>query len=966
LVSLLGAATLAAPGTSAFALTWTSAKDRRLKEIDTLRLRAFRAYKARDFAEASKWQQKALDLQREVLGREAPECATSLGNLALFAQLSGDLAAARKHYEEALGLRRKVLGKQHADTARNLRDLVTVLTQQGDRKGALPLQEEAARMFAATLGEEHAESMQALDGLASTRAVLGDAGTAVADRERLLRLCRKVHGKDSRVVAGELVKLAQARGAVGKLDAGCACLDEALRIYRRRPSDKDLERAACLALLGSFHLALGRDDRARQCHEEAYRIRKSALGESALPTLDSLADLAAVLQKQGKVNEARRHLEKVVAAYRRKHGAHPLTAHRLLALGRLLTGEDAKTAGKLLDEALRIWKSNGDDSWGYERAQTLAAMARVAAGQGQWQRAARHMDESRRLVRPFLARALGGLGEAEQMGYLTLADRLTFRQALSLGLSRPKELLVAEKSAGWLLNGKAVAQESLASAVVLSSRSDDVAVGKLSEQLLTVRQLLAKLTVWSPGAGQEKEHRQLLAQLTAREQELGKKLRQMGSKAAAPAWVELDQVRQALPAGAVLIDLARFESFDFKAGAGKNKWQPPRYAAWITPKKGPVQLIDLGAASKIDRAVGEVREELQGTLKRIGEGEEKTENLLRKRLESLSKLVLAPLLPQVGKAERWLISPDGNLWLVPWEMLLENGGYAIEKHTISYLTSGRDLVSPFAKVKSSAPLVLADPDFDLDPNKAKAEAARLLGGGAGTRSLSGALRLGKVPRLPGAAAEAKAITPSLKVYAGVTPRVFTRGQALEGVFKAARNPRVLVLCTHGFFLPDPQTLGDKDSLLGSIGTKAPARWQNPLLRCGLLLAGCNKAAKASDGDDGVLTGLEVVGTDLRGCELVVLSACETGLGSVQIGEGVAGLRQAFQLAGAQAVVATLWQVPDEQSARLMTLFFRNLAKKMGKAEALVAAKRQIIKERRDDYAAAHPFFWAAFTLTGES
>ena len=304
-------------------------------------------------------------------------------------------------------------------------------------------------------------------------------------------------------------------------------------------------------------------------------------------------------------------------------------------------------------------------------------------------------------------------------------------------------------------------------------------------------------------------------------------------------------------------------------------------------------------------------------------------------------------------------------------MPLDAAKYVIEEHEVRYVISGRDLAGTAGQAWRGPGAGDGGPRFRPGPGAALAATRAVLRGAAGPaptelalRGTSSELSLGAVARLPGTAAEAKAIAPKLKSFTGSEPIVYTDRYALEAVFKAFQHPRAVIMSTHGFFLADQETAPGDGPQTQLEGSPAPVvKSENPLLRCGLLLAGCNQGGGAG-GEDGVLTGLEIVGTDLQGTELVVLSACETGLGEVRNGEGVAGLRQAFQLAGVQSVVATLWQIPDRESARLMTSFFDKLSKGMGKSESLREAQLEQIATRRQRNGGAHPFFWAAYTLTG--
>jgi CHAT domain-containing protein len=181
------------------------------------------------------------------------------------------------------------------------------------------------------------------------------------------------------------------------------------------------------------------------------------------------------------------------------------------------------------------------------------------------------------------------------------------------------------------------------------------------------------------------------------------------------------------------------------------------------------------------------------------------------------------------------------------------------------------------------------------------------------------------------------------------------------------------LATHGFFLPDQERdlnregrsldFGDFSGARDGPGRFSGPMMENPMLRSGLALAGANTWLRAGnlpeEAEDGLLTAEDVTGLDLLATELVVLSACETGLGQVHVGEGVFGLRRAFVLAGAKTLVMSLWKVPDEPTRELMGDFYGRLLAGQGRAEALRQAQLAMKAKYPD------PFYWGAFICQGD-
>jgi CHAT domain-containing protein len=375
--------------------------------------------------------------------------------------------------------------------------------------------------------------------------------------------------------------------------------------------------------------------------------------------------------------------------------------------------------------------------------------------------------------------------------------------------------------------------------------------------------------------------------------------------------VTVSDLAARLPHDTALVEFVRIQDPDpVPSGQTRAPEEEARYLAFTLTGSGRLSLVDLGAARTIDELVSDLQSSLRG------QGQPA---LLVDLLRALYSRLWFPLEGLVGEAGQVIVSADGELHRVPFAALMDAKAQSlIERYRFAYAGSGRDLVS--ARRPSTSPgqdlVLVANPDF-----------------AAGTR----------FDPLPGTAREAQLIPPLVSGHKGRT--ILVGRAATKSAVMGVRSPRILHIATHGFFL-------ERDTL----GVEGRG-YEHSLIRSGLALAPANA------GDDGMLTALEISDMDLAGTQLVVLSACDTGAGSVTRGQGVLGLRRAFALAGARSVLTTLWPVDDAVTAPLMASFYRNIAK-LPPAEALHRAQTELLERLRTSGGFANPRLWAPFLLEG--
>jgi pentatricopeptide repeat protein len=768
--------------------------------------------------------------------------------------------------------------------------------------------------------------------------------------------------------------------------------------------------------LANLYQKLGNFDEAKSLYEKALEIRERVLGPDHNDVATSCTDLGLLCLSRMEYPEAEQYFRRALEITEKSRGRdHPSYANCLENLSRLFIAQGHYSdADSLLSEALR----NAEKAYGPDHprvAVMLQYSAESCAKEGRYRESEMLFEKSLDILErtlglghPKVARclesksvcyrlqdkfteAISTAGNAFDLRWRNFSENslvLPEREALAYSMflrnsadnylscyieSDDDKALNARKTGDIVISSKGQVSDIILERRQRLSASTDTSQSALDDSYRNVKYRISKLYVHGPDIGSQSQYRNELDSLIELSHSLEAALarydvdpnQRFGSRR-----VTLDSIAPLIPKRSILVEYLRFNYLRADSNS-KNL----HYVAVLATRDEEPQIIDLGRASEIDNLVNTYRSHML----QVSSAGKSPNAIMREDYNGIGRalydLVWKPIESFVPGRELVLIAPDGGLNLISFAGLIDGSGkFLIENYPIHYLSAGRDLVRLGNTAQpGSGLLAIGDPDYD-------ATASVRLSASGTTRSdsqqeandyVTRSVRSGcgdmmniRVKPLPGTRSEVEQIAAAWEESTDEPVLTYLGPTASEDKFKEkAPGKRVIHLATHGYYLQgacQPDIPGEGfDSDLGFIG-------ENPLLQSGLFFAGANLHGEGSDSagaEDGILTAYEVSAMELDGTQLVVLSACETGLGEVKEGEGVYGLRRAFQLAGARTVVSALWPVSDRLTAEMMGRLYEkadeSLPRRMRKAQI------EKINELRESGLTDHPFSWAGFIASGD-
>lgn len=909
------------------------------------------------FNEALKAIETAETIARKGFGEQSTiyvKCRFQQGRLL---DVSGKMDEAEPIYQEVKAIQEKTIGKEHAEYATTVYHLASVTKDLGYYPEAEALYMEALRIQEKTPGKEHPDYARTINFLANLYRATGEYDKAEPLCLESMRIRERVLGKENSDYAWSLNSLANVYTEKGDFDKAEPIYLESMAIRERVLGKDHPNYCASLNNLGFLYVKKRRYELAEALYLEAKERRERVLGKehpAYAVTLNNLAELYFLKQEYDKVESLFLEAKDIQASvFGKDHPDYALSLDNLAKL--YLAKKDFEKAEANYLEARDIrQKVFGKDHPDY--AGSLFHLAGFYAAHRQPDKARAYFLEYVPLVWNLVNKSAQYSSEAQQNAYLKTFTSQTDRfYDFAQAHPDPVVMQLAFNNA-LFFNGYLLENSRL---LLRACDASDSLTQATYMQWQDARRKLAKR--YARPVSERKKIAEVEQEAEALEKTLLRNLPAFEQSRSIPQW---ETVRNALKPGETAIEFVRFQ---------RESPDSIQYAALIVkPEAVAPEMIPLFEEGDLEKLLHTTREKKIDYVESLYTVPKRGIIVLETPRLTLLELIWNPLMPHLKDFNTIYFAPAGLLHRINLgAVVINEDSIVADRFRLIGLGSTRQLASTttFQTVNAGAAL-FGGIQFDIDSTAILNANENFLQPETASRELKGDQTIsagehtGPFGFIKGSAKEINAIAGILK-EAGFTAKTWSGFAATEEAVKLlgtrVEAPRVLHLATHGYFFPDPK---DSVSLIIPVNenTTGFIASGHPLIRSGLAMAGANYAWSTGKPlkkgmENGILTAYEISHLNLQNTELVVLSACETGLGDIEGNEGVYGLQRSFKLAGAKYLIMSLWKVQDYHTQELMIAFYRNwLLDKQTIPEAFRSAQLEM-RERYES-----PYFWAGFVL----
>ena len=646
---------------------------------------------------------RSLEIYETALGESHPHVATSLNNLAALYRDQGNYDAAEPLLLQSLEIRETVLGESHPDVANSLNNLAALYGAQGNYDAAEPLLLQSLEISETALGETHPHVATSLNNLAALYRDQGNYDAAEPLYLRSLEIYETALGESHPHVATSLNNLAGLYGAQGNYDAAEPLYRRSLEIRETALGESHPSVATSLNNLAGLYGAQGNYDAAEPLYLRSLEIRETALGESHPHVANSLNNLAALYRNQGNYDAAEPLYLRSLEIYEIALGeSHPHVATSLNNLAGLYGAQGNYDAAEpLYRRSLEIRETALGESHP-SVATSLNNLATLYQAQGDTSQSLGFLQRGLDIQETNLAQNLAIGSEARKQAYIaTLSGRT--HQTLSLHLQdAPDHPQAARLALTTVLRRKGRILDAVTETQQLLRDNLSPELAPLLDEYTNAQTQLATRLYAGLGDQDPDLYRSEIETLRQQVEQLENDLsRRSAEFRVATEPVEIEAVQALIPNDAALVELVQYHPTNWSEGRRETS----RYAAYILHASGDPQWVDLGDANTIDNAAFAF---LNAT--RVPNSEQRVQTTGRQ----LDDLLMAPIRPLLGDATHLLLSPDGQLNLIPFAALVdEDNRYLVESYQLTHLTTGRDLLRlQNPRPSRQPPVLFANPNYD--------------------------------------------------------------------------------------------------------------------------------------------------------------------------------------------------------------------------------------------------------------